>query len=1153
MRNLAALIGIIAILFGFTHPTSGQTVSTGALKGVTLDPSGAVLPDARLLLINKKTGDTRDIASDSDGRFTFALLPPGNYDIQASKTNFELAALRNLTIHVTETLEVKLQLPLAGRVDLAEVLSSVPLAQTEASALGRVVDNNTIINLPLVSRNFTQIAGLSPGVLVGISNAGELGLGGSALSPLGKSNDGIYVHGARSYDNNWQMDGISVSDVMSSGSSSGGIPTPNPGTLEEFKVQTALYDAAFGRGAGANISVITKRGGNDFHGTIFEFLRNNVLNANDFFLKEAGQQRPDLKQNQFGFTLGGPIKKNKSLFFGSYQGTRQITGLATGQARIACSASLSEPPIGNDRSPAGLGKLFGGMKGVLGGIAVRPDGSNINPVALSLLNFRLSDNSYLIPTPQTIDPSKPFASQGFSVFTKPCSFDEDQFLFNVDHTLSPQSQIAARFFTSHSAETVGFPGGAVNPAGNTPGFASPAGSNFVVFSLAHTYSRSSTSLNEARLGFVRTRTATQAKAPFKWSDVGVAEGSMNRANQLPSLNILGSLSMTPGFPRTYTQNSFVFNDVLSLLKGAHSMRFGGSLTRLQDNLGFAGTGSFVQFLSWPDFLLGLDGTGNGTGSFSNVYSSVDVFGRMNRELRAWEGSVFATDDYRISKSLTLNVGVRYERLGQFGDKLGRSSSFDFSKADRNPPPGGSLDGYIVAANFTGELPPGVMRAGNTFGTYGKGQNTVGPRVGFAWQILPRLTLRGGYGIYRSRPTGQAFTQSIIAAPFGLARMRTGMSNASATFQAPFAQPFPIPSSFPFFTPYSSSSMLSVSALAADFIPAVVQQFSLNTQVQILPDWLLEVGYAGTRGTHLQRLRSLNQALDASGNSPVHGVTLNTVANIPFRTPLPGIPADSLREMESDGLSWYNGLEVSLTKRWRRGLQFLGSYTFSKTLDSDGSEINGISAGNTLTLGDQNSSEQRWGRASFDRTHRFVLSGTWALPNPREGLRRAFLGSWNLSGVATIQSGTALTIGYTNANNVFGISQDRAQLALNCSTQQLVRAGPVDSKLNKYFNTSCLTTPPVIGADGIGTAFGNSGTGIVSGPGQENLDVALSKAAALPWPRENSKLQFRLEFFNAFNHEQFANPDTNLSSPTFGVINSTAVTPRVGQLALRLVF
>ena len=1140
----------------FVIPLNSQTASTGAITGLTQDPSGAVLPRVNVQLINAETKKIRSTVSDDAGRFRILSLPPGNYQLDARKTSFEPYSLKGLRVSVTETLRVDLSLKLAKSFKHIQVTSSSTTVQTDSSAVGRLVNETAITGLPLATRNFSQMVGMSPGVTTGVYNAGELGTGGTALSQIGPSNDGLYVHGGRSYDNNWQLNGISVSDVLSSSSASGGIPIPNPDTIEEFKVQTGLYNAAFGRAAAANISIVTKKGGNNYHGSLFEFLRNELLNANDFFLKEAGQPRPPLKQNQFGFSLGGPIRSDELFFFGSYQGTRQSNGIAAGQARVACTASLHEPPLTDDRSPAALGALFGGMQGALGGVAVSADGSNINPVALALLNLKLPDGSFLIPTPQKIDTSKPLANQGLAVFANPCQFDENQFLANLDYAPSQANQLAARMFISNSDQLVTFPGNGMNPSGNTPGFESPGDAEFLVLSLSHTYVLSSDKLNEARVGFVHNISETEARAPFSWSDVGVPEGNLNRQNDLPTLLILGSLSMAPAFPRTYTQNSLSFSDVFSFIAGAHALQLGGSVTRLRDPLDFSGFNSFLEFLSWPDFLLGLNAAGNGTGMFSNVFESADAFGLLKRDFIAWEASGFLQDDYRVSKRLTLNLGLRYERPGQFGDKLGRNSSFDPKKADANPPPEGSLDGNIVSSRFPGVLPPGVKRVDNTFGTYGSGQNTIAPRFGFAWQILPRTTrlaLRGGYGIYYSRPTGQAYTASVLAAPFGLVRTSIGLTNAGASFQTPFAQPFPTADSFPLFVPYSASTKSSVNVLAPAFRPAMAQQFSLNVQAEPKKGWLMEVGYFGVRGTHLQRFRSLNQALDASPNNPIRGATVNTLDNIGLRVPVPGIRPDSLRELESEGSSWYNGLETSLTRRLSHGLQFLASYTFSKTLDSDGANINGTSGVNSLTLGDQNSPAQRWGRASFDRTHRFVFSETWGLPGPPAGIRRALFAGWKLAAVATIQSGSALTIAYTNANNVFGISQDRAQLSGTCSNSQLVRSGSVESKINGYFNLSCFTGPPVIGADGKGTAFGNSGTGIADGPAQANLDVAVSKSIALSWPHDLSLLELRAEFFNALNHPQFSNPDTNFSSPTFGVISSTAVTPRVGQMAVRFRF
>lgn len=1134
----------------------GQTASSGALTGVALDPSGALVPGAIIQLTNLDTRALQSAPTGADGRFTFLLLSPGKYEVQAGTTGSDmLVGNATININVTEVIHIELHLQLGKVLHHIQISAEQTRLQTDSSALGTVINQKAISNLPLVTRNFAQIASLSPGVSAGVYNAGELGLGGIAQSQIAKSNDGIYVHGSRSYDNNYQVDGISVSDVQGSAGGSGGIPLPNPDSLEEFKVQTGLYDAGFGRYGGANTSVITKTGSNAFHGTFFEFLRNEALNANDYFLNQTGQPRPVLKQNQFGFAFSGPIKTDKLVFFASYQGTRQVNGIAAGQSRVACSASLIEPPLTNDRTPANLGKMFGGMAGAQGGIAVLPDGSNVNASALALLNLKLPDGTYLIPTPQVVSPAKPFAQQGFSAFSDPCSFSEDQFLTNLDYLARSNSRISARFFFADDAQTVTFPGNGVNPAGNIPGFPSPGDSGFRVFSLAHTYTFKNSWLNDARIGYVRIRTTTKARTAFKWSDIGVAEGEMSNNNELPSLGILGSVSIASGFPRTIAQNSVVFNDNLGFVRGTHTVRLGGSITRLQDNVNLVGLGSFLRFLSWPDFLLGLNADDNHS-NVSNVFASFDDFGLSNREFRSWEASTFAQDDFRLAKSFTLNLGLRYERLGQFGDRLGRNASFDISKADPNPPPTGSQAGYVVASNFSGILPAGVVRSGNTFGNDGAGQDTIAPRIGFAWQFLPnssRVVLRSGYGIYYSRPTGQAFYQNLLGAPFSEFRLNAGPANANATFQAPFTQPFPTPQSFPSFPAYSPTSTTTIYSIASGFRPAVIQQYSLNTQAELRKNWLLEIGYVGTRGTHFVRQRSLNQALSASVTSPIRGALSNSVANIPLRVPIPGIPPDSLVEMESEGGSYYNGLEVSLTKAMGHSLQFIASYTFSKTLDTDGADINATSSGNALTLGDQNSPRQRWGRTSFDRRQRFVLSGTWSLPSPSAKFQRAVFGRWNVAGVLTIQSGRALTIANTNPTNVFGISEDRAQLSGTCSKSQIVNPGSVQSKLHGYFNASCFTPPPVIGADGIGTAFGNSATGIVDGPGQANLDVAVSKSISLNWPSEKCSLELRAEFYNALNHPQFADPDSNFASPTFGLIASTSVNARVGQLALKMEF
>jgi hypothetical protein len=864
-----------------------------------------------------------------------------------------------------------------------------------------------------------------------------------------------------------------------------------------------------------------------------------------------------LKQNQFGGTIGGPVVKDKLLFFGSYQGTRQING-------VASRRTVFSPPLTDDRSAAALGKLFAGKRGSLqnafGGVgpAIAADGSNINPSALKLLQLKLPDGTYVFPTPQTVDVRRPFDSQGFSAFSDPSAFDEDQYMINIDFLHTKKSRISGRFFDALSDQTVTF------PAGNTPGFPRSAENRFIVFSLAHSYVISPNLLNEARFGTNRTRTTTVQSAPFKFSDVGITSSEQN--NDLPIINISGSYFVGGSFNAQRINNQFTFEESLSYVRGRHSLRVGGNLTRAQRNFTqFRFNGQLI-LLSMADLLLGLSGPANGTGVFSNVFGSVDLLGLTDRAARSWESSIYAQDDFKVSSRLTLNLGLRYEHLGLFTDALGRLVGFDVTKANPTPPAAGALDGYLVASNYSGgTIPPGVVQSDDDQVLKGEGVNTWGPRLGFAWRVLPdssRFVLRGGYGIYYTRLTGQSSFQGNTVPPFGLLRVNTGAANATSTLSNPFGVIPPL-SSFPFFVPYSPATSQSLTAVAPDFQPAMTQQYSLNLQTQLASDLLLEVGYVGTRGTNLLRTRSVNEAQLASVSNPIRGVTTNTVANTRLRAPYLGWTSNGLLQVESAGSSYYNGLEVSLTKRFSRGLQFLASYTFSKSLDTDGANVL-LTSNAVLTIGEQNNEKLRYGPSSFNRPHRLIVSYVYELPSltSRGALLATLTSGWALAGVTTFQSGQSLTLLGSNTNNLFGIVSpggDRAQLASGCTYSQLVTSGSVNSKTGGYFNKACVAPYPVIGdpepttGQRIGTTFGNSGVGIVRGPDQRNFDLSLLKRTKVKWPTEASSLEFRAEFFNAFNTTQFANPDTNMSNATFGQIGATAVNPRIIQFALKYNF
>src|SRR6478609_9036035 len=1167
LRFLTLKLPVLLLLFasGLCHlPANAQTAATGALTGTVTDSTGAVLSGVQIKIVNEATGEERRGASQVNGIFFFPQLPPGSYRVEASRTGFNALTRTGLRIDVTETARLDLTLRVGNVIQEINVEASPLLVQTETSALGRVVNETVVTSLPLVARNYTQIVTLSPGISQSVTNAATLGRGTGGMTSETEE-EGLFVHGTRQYDNSFQMDGIEINDLSGSGGESGGVAIPNPDTIREFKVQTGQYDAAYGRGAGANVSIVTKGGSNDFHGSFWEFVRNNIFNANDFFLNQARQKRPDLKQNQFGFTLGGPIKRDKILFFSSYQGTRQINGIAqattsptTGSVG-GCLSSSSGPPLTNDRSASALGALFANDPSgpAFGGTTVNPDGSNINPIALRLLQMKLPDGSLLIPTPQTIDFSKPFDSQGLSVVSRPCDFNENQFMTNADFRQSEKSTFSVRYFFSDSNSHISFPQHV-----NIPGFPRVALARYQNLSIAHTYIFNSNFLNEFRIGFHRVHDDFSAESPFSWSSLGVAAAAQN--NNFPCITILGSYNACSAFPFAGATTSYDLVDSVSYVRGRHYLSFGGGLSRFQENFRNFRNDDQIEFLSYPDFLLGQDGASNGSG-VSNVFFSLAVTGLFDRSYRAWGGHLYAQDAYKVSKRFTLNAGLRFERIGSFGDALGRNVIFDRFAADPNPAAAGTLKGFVVAANYSGGLlPAGVVRSSNDSATREDGKNNWSPRVGFAWQVLPqssRFVLRGGYGIYYSMLTPQGTTlQTDFTQPFLNAGLQFGAS--SPTFANPFQQPIPQMNAFPLWTPYSPNSSLSIVTLSPSIRPSIVQEYSMNVQAALAQNLLMEVGYVGTRGTHLLRSLDPNQAALASPSAPIRGETTNTLANIPLRVRIAGFGANGIQEIQAEGASWYSALEISVTKRVSHGLDFLPSYTFSKTLDTDGANVVALSSGGNFNVGDQNNSRARYGRSWFDRPQRFVFSYVYRLPGPNAGNSnvKTLLQGWQTSGVATLQSGSALTLVSTNANNAFGITTDRAQLAPGCSSSQAVTPGAVTGKLNHYFNKSCLGDGngniafwPIIGADGMATSFGNSGVGIANGPDQMNFDLSLGKVTNTRWLGEKTNLESRAEFYNAFNHPQFANPFTDVSASNFGQILSTSVSPRIVQLAVKLNF
>lgn len=1164
-RTLLSIYGLrFALLLWFGGSLFAQTAATGAMKGTVTDPSASVVPGVSVKLISRTTGQARTATTQGNGSYLAPLLPPGDYKVEASAKGFKSVVIESVPIHVTETATLDIRLQVGAVTETIDVQDVGELVQTNSSALGNVTDQRMVENLPLVTRNYMQILGLSPGVSAEITDASSIGRGNVGIE---YSTSGNILN-----DNNFQMNGSEVNDLMGSGGTSGGIPVPNPDSIQEFKVQTGQYDASYGRNAGANVDVVTKSGSNQFHGDVWEYFRNTDLNANNYFLKQEHQPRGVLNENQFGGTFGGPIKKDKVFFFVSYQGTREKDGLdVTGGCLSGGSLPIGLTNNPADRTAAALAKTFG-ISGP------------ISSTALAVLNAKLPNGQFVIPAPQS--------ANGTTTFSSPCPYNEDQFVTNLDYYQSQKSQFSGKFFFMDSNQTSAFPGNNIGLTTVTvPGFPQTTDNGFRDFSLTHTYTFNDHFLNHAVLGYHRTTGILNQVYPHTTFANGSAcptntAGIVTLAslcvtpapafdNVVPQILVQGAFNLGGnGQGVSLYQNFYSFEDTTTYVHGKHSLHFGGGIDRAQINEPNFHFLAALGYLSFTDFLTG------------TPFVSVDVPGLFGREWRTWNGDIFIQDDYKITHRLTLNLGFRYERQGQLGEMLGRASTFNIAAANPTPSPAGSLQGYVVASNFPGTLPTGPdgstpTRAHTNTALNNDGQNGWEPRIGFAWQLpgTNRMVLRGGYGIYVTRTTGQPFFQLLASPPFGLIRQN---------FSPPtIAKAFPSFPALPFFPPYASpictagvcdpttGTSLTPTIFPPNFRPPIIQQYSMDLQTALSKDTMLDIGYHGARGSKLVQVRAWDQAVDATV-TPIRGQTDNTLANLPLRQPIEGFNSSAATTVETKGASWYNALGVSLNKRFSHGLQFLASYTWASALETDPGYVSGLLDGGALQGNQTNRSN--YGFDSFIRPQRLVVSYVYDLPSPQNhfsALGRVLSG-WSVAGVTTFQSGQRLTILESNELNAFGIigtDQDRAQV-FGCTTAQLVTHGPVTGRLNGYFNSSCFTAPPIIGADGAATAFGNGGISDVTGPAQQDFDISIIKKIPLGH-NEAQSLEFRAEFYNAFNTPTFGLPATldagsvclvgvdciNTTTgvvgfnpdPAFGVISTTAVAPRIIQFALKLYF
>jgi hypothetical protein len=1136
-----------------------QSQLTGRIAGTIKDQNGDLIVGAEITAINQSIGEERKVITGNDGGYSLVLLRPGAYRMKFSARYFETVVYDSVKVAITETTTVNVQLPV-GKIDLPPV--PVPsFVRSDGPQLSRVVDSRAVSELPLATRNFTQILALSPGTSVALPDN----------TALGRNSQNVSVNGARVTQNNFELNGIDANNIGNNTAALLAVPAPE--TIQEFTVQTSLYDATFGRGGGGSVQAVTRSGDNEFHGAGYEYFRNHALNANNPFLKAAGVRRPTLEQNVFGGTFGGPIKNGRAFFFTSYQGTRERNGASTNSLS---SSIFIAPGLSNDRSQQTLLATF------------RPRLPNgtlataINPVALALLNTKLPDGQFVIPTPQA---DGRYSGSAISTYR------EDQFNTNIDFRINERNWLAAKFFFSNAPQFFALPSGGAN----VPGFGADQNQNNRLIAFHDIHSFSSRTINEARVGYSFIRGDTFGRNPVLDSDLGIRRAN---ATAYPGLGVVrigaaGTNALSIGnsganVDAQSTQSSTTLADVLSINRGEHNLRLGGEFLFYQDSITSNNNrrGQII-FPTFNNFLLGL----------ANNSTYGDGIGA--RTIRAGDYSFFFQDDWRFSRKLTLNLGVRYELDLPPYETHGALSTFDPTlyrprmavDASGNPV-GPPLGGFVQPGNVIPQFDlPDVPNVGKRV-LSSNDPNNFAPRIGFAYSPLEsgRLVVRGGYGIFYSRSSLIYLIVGVNAPPlYAIRRSAVGGT-------IPFADPFvtlPSQSQFPTFV---QGVALAGQAFDRNLRTPYVQQYNASVQYELGSNLLFEVAFVGTRGLNLIRSVGINQARLASPQQPiinaVNGrvITTNTpdATNVSLRAPYQGVEVGGFLQIQSTAQSTYNSLQMSLTKRLSKGLQFLAAYTYGKSLDnSSGSNGNSADAvrDTAIVLGNQFDNRANRGLSDFDRTHRLVVSYLWDLPRlpsaNQSKLGRALLSNWQVAGIVTAMSGLPIDIVDGGAGSFYGLNGGNNALARPNWAPGATR----DTALNNvpagyFFNPFAFVRPVVTTgqmipsangaarADALGTDIGNVGRNVLRGPRQTNVDFSIIKRFGIG---ETKNIEVRAEFFNLFNHVNLDNPISNVNVITssggsidantgriinpgdFGRIVSTSSNPRLVELALKFNF
>ena len=1101
MPGSKTLTFLMTLLTGLN--VTGQQI-TGSIRGTVLDPSGAIVQAATVTAKQIETGLTRVAVSDRQGEYVLVELPIGHYQLEVRAKGFQKYLQQGISLDVNETATVSIHLKLGSETQQVEVSADAALVQSTVSSLGETVLQREILDLPLGGRNFSQLGLLQPGVVP--LTPGLLEAGGPA-----RQNQAYAVDGQRPESNNFMIDGADNESSVDGGF----VLKPPIDAIAEFKILSHNANAEFGRNTGSTTNIVTRSGSNSFHGAAWEFLRNDAMDSSDYFTQSV----QPLKQNQFGTTFGGPIIKDKTFFFGYYEGFRNRQGETV--AATVPSAAEREGTF-----PQPLFSFFTGQPVLV------PNGQlpSIDPVAQNILPF--------FPLPNV-------GTNGF-IATQTLIENNDQFGLRMDHYLSRADTLNFRYMYSSGPTT-----DPLSPVGaNVPGF--PVGEydraqNFVT---QETHIFSPTTIGVARFSLLRNTFLLDEHLNHESpSDLGFQYApTLPSAAGPPFIQVGGYASVGDPItgPRNTFQNTFDLSGSLSWIHGRHELKFGGGYRRDQINAlqGIASNGFFV-FANFP--------YSDGFASFlsGNPVVFLQGGGNFAREIRDRALDAYGQDTYKVNSRLTLNLGLRYELPFPSTERHNEVNLFV---------PG--AQSQVIPTAPAGLLYPGDP--GVPAGLIPTQKTAFAPRFGAAWDPRgdSKTVVSAAYGIfYEPYYTGEGGPlQDPVSSPPYLKTQEIQFPVNS--FANPFYTPNPFSQAFP--------EPMTLLVVARNLHLPYAQDWNLNIQRSFGEDWLFQIGYVGTTGVRLPRFIEGNPPIFVPGfNTTSPGCSVanpclnSTEDNVNYRRLYSGCTlADptgnciysSVGEIASIANSSYNALEASLRKRFSHGLSFLASYTWSHSIDDvssfniTGSASQPVAGENDLAQDPFDLAAER-GRSMFDSHHRFVLSYQWSLPflQHSSSWYGHVLGNWQLNGIMTAMSGGPFTVFDSNdvslqgqAPEITGFSANRPNLIGNPNS------GPRTPQ--EWFNVSAFQQlqPDPLGRFEV---FGDEGRNVVQGPGYVNWDASAFKNIRLT---ESKELQFRGELFNLLNHTNFRLPVSDIESPTFGQIQSD-VSPRVIQVALKFLF